>query len=517
MPETYSIIDQYGRAIPKVPVTGEIAVPTEVGVRSVWHEPVATGLTPQRLARVLKESARPGGETREYLTLAEEIEEREPHYRSVLSTRKLAIRGLKPMVAAPTEEKEDVEIADQVRALVVKPAFRKMLSDLADGIAKGYSVVEVVWETRAERWEPTAFKWRDPRFFQYDRIAGQELRLRVEGNLDGDPLPPGNFIVHEPHLKSGIPIRGGIARTAMWMFMLKSFSLKDWMAFLDAYGIPWRVGKWHPGATDDEKKTLLRAVASVASDGAIAIPNSMVVELLEAKAGSNTDAFERACRYLDALVSKLVLGQTMTTDDGSSLSQAKVHEEVRLELLAADGDELAATLQRDLLEPYVWFNRGVPKNGFPTLTFPVEEPEDLEKLMSVTGHFIDRGGRVSMAEVRDKLGWGDPGPEEEILRPASGPATPLTPALAAARVPQLPTPDALVVGADALAGRAQDRMLDDIREIIASSASLSDVLAKLQSLALPRDELRGVMRQMLVLAELMGRADIAARARSDDA
>lgn len=408
-----------GEPLPKRPITDEIAAPMVGGARSLWTQPVASGLTPQRLAAVLRQSAELGGDAREYLTLAEEIEERDPHYRSVLQTRKLALRGLKPMIRAATEGGVDVLIADEVRKLIAAPAFRAAMLDLADALAKGYSVVEMMWTTGANAWTVSGFEWRDPRLFQFDRVAGTELRLRDDFSTDGVPLPPAKFIVHVPKLKSGMPIRGGLARVAMWAFMLKSFSLKDWMAFLDVYGIPWRVGKWHAGASEDDKRALLRAVAEIASDGAAIIPEQMVIELIEAKSGSHTDAFEKICDYLDKQMSKAVLGQTMTADDGSSMAQAQVHNEVRLDIGKADADELAATLQRDLVEPFVLFNYGRPANGFPQLTLPVIEPKDLEALMEVTTAFVDRGGKVSMAEVRDKLGWSDPG-NDEVLVPIGG-------------------------------------------------------------------------------------------------
>lgn len=418
MTEKSAILDPFGIPFPKRPEVREIAMPTEVGVRSIWNEPVATGLTPQRLSRVMRESAMPGGDTRDYLTLAEEIEEREPHYRSVLTTRKLALRAITPEVKAASDDKIDVEIADAVRRLVVTPAFRGAIVDLCDGISKGYSVVELMWTHGSDFWSVSGFKWRDPRLFQFDRVTGSRLLLREDGNLEGATLPPAKFITHVPKLKSGIPIRNGVARVAMWMFMLKSFSLKDWMSFLDVYGIPWRIGKWHAGATEDDKRALMRAVAGIASDGAAIVPESMVIELLEAKGSSSTDAFEKICKYLDILMSKLVLGQTTTVDaisGGHAVS--KEHQEVRRELLAADADELAATLQRDLVEPFVHFNFGLPKNGLPTLALPVVEPEDLKALMDVVKEFVDRGGRISESEMRDRIGFADPDADEAILHP----------------------------------------------------------------------------------------------------
>lgn len=429
-----TLLDPYGRPLPKRPEPREVAEPTLTGVRSLWHEPVASGLTPERLARVLRQATEPGGDTREYLTLAEEIEERELHYRSVITTRKLALRAIVPVVEAVSDDAADVAIADAVRKLVATPAFRSTIVDLCDGLAKGYSVIEMLWSTSSTKWSIAGFKWRDPRVFQFDRITGSELRLREDGNIDGVPLPPAKFIVHTPKLKSGMPIRGGLARVAMWAFMLKSFSLKDWMNFLDVYGIPWRIGKWHPGASKEDKSALLRAVANIASDGAAIIPQAMIIELLEARGSKQTDAFEKLCKYLDMLISKLVLGQTTTVDAVSGgHAVSKEHQEVRRELLKADADELAATFQRDMVEPFVFYNYGMPKNGMPLLTLPVTEPEDIKAMMDVLRDFVDRGGRVSESEVRDRIGFGDPAREDAVLRPLSGAAQPA--ALNRARCP----------------------------------------------------------------------------------
>ncbi|MBK9080187.1 MAG: DUF935 family protein [Hyphomicrobium sp.] len=51
----------------------------------------------------------------------------------------------------------------------------------------------------------------------------------------------------------------------------------------------------------------------------------MSIEFAEVKGGNTRDpVFSGFAQYLDAQVSKLVLGQTMTTDNGSSMAQAKV-------------------------------------------------------------------------------------------------------------------------------------------------------------------------------------------------
>ena len=92
-------------------------------------------LTPARLARILKESGDPGGDFRDYLTLAEEMEEREPQYRMALAQRKLAIRNLSPVVEAASKSKRDKDIAAGVQRMLGTTAFRQKIANaIASGI-----------------------------------------------------------------------------------------------------------------------------------------------------------------------------------------------------------------------------------------------------------------------------------------------------------------------------------------------------------------------------------------------
>lgn len=430
MQETKRIFlpDGSSYAVAAKTLSEEQATATVAGVRSPWSDTVASGLKPDRVARILRESAEQGGDTTDYLTLLEEIEERDAHYRAQLMTRKLAIRGLEPQVKATAEDGKPVEIAEEIRKIARTPRFRRMIFDLMDGVSKGVSAVEMIWDTSRPLWTPSRWEWRDPRWFQYDRLTGRELRLKVDGSAEGEALPPGKYIVHEPKLKSGLPIRGGIGRTVVWLFLLKSFTLQDWMTFLDAYGIPIRIGKWGQGASEADKRTLLRAVTNMLADAAVTIPQSMIIETLDAKLATGTDAHERATEFVNKEISKVVVGQTMTAEDGASLAQAEVHDRVRLDIAEADADDLADTIQIGFVEPYCALNHGLRPEDCPAFTIPVPKPKDMTARMGVIKTFVDMGGEASMAEVRDEIGLGEPGKDKLLgARPAPPPSDPPSP------------------------------------------------------------------------------------------
>lgn len=415
------ILDQWGDPVSTADLRKEAVGVTVTGIRDTFDDFVAASLTPSRMARILKDAAM--GEMHDFLTLAEEMEERETQYASVLSTRKRALQSIAPQIEAASDNAEDVRIADAVRERIAEhPDFHDLVGDALDALAKGYSVIEIVWTIENRQYVPERFEWHDPRLFQFDRDTRKELRKRLQGDFNGGPLEPFKFIRHVPRLKSGIPARNGLARLALWSFLLKSYSLKDWAAFLEVHGMPLRLGKYGPGASIEDRRVLLNAVRHLGADAAAIVPRDMEIEFIETK-GFSEKPFEGFALYLDKALSKAIVGQTMTADAGTtgSLAQAKVHENVRTDIKLADSRQLCGTFNRDLVRPFVDLNFG-PRAAYPKLVLPVSEPEDFKALTDALSKLVPLGLRVSMAETRDKFGFADPEDGEEVLGGGTQPA-----------------------------------------------------------------------------------------------
>lgn len=408
------ILGPDGRPLPRArDLTREVTAPTLMGVRGFWSEVVAAGLTPERLASILKASV--DGDHRAYLQLAEDMEERDLHYAAVLGVRKRALSGIAPVVEAPKGVTVDAKVMDAVEALTRAAAFRRLVSDLLDGLSKGYSVCEIMWTSRDGLWQPAEYRHRNPAWFTFDSISRTSLRLAEDGTIDGADIPPAKFVAHVPQLKTGLPIRGGLARLAAWGFLFKRFSLQNWATFCDVYGMPLRVGKYHAGATAEERRSLLRAVTQIATDAGAIIPESMTIDFVDAKPGAQ-HPFEALARYCDEQLSKAVLGQTMTSDNGSSQAQATVHNEIRIELLEDDSAQMSATIARDLVSWFVALNFGenAPR---PEVLFPVQKPEDVNALSTALEKLVPLGLKVSQAQVRERLGLSAPDDDEDALTP----------------------------------------------------------------------------------------------------
>lgn len=414
-----TLYDHDGRKIKISELKEELIDPGVAWIRRGSYS-VASSLTPSRLGMLLRQAA--DGNHDAYLTLAEEIEERELHYRSVLSTRRLAVSGAPVEVQAADDSAKAKEIADAVRQdLTENDAFVDLLFDLLDGLGKGFSVSEIIWNTEGKRWIPRAYKWRDPRLFHWNESL-EELRVYDEADLYGKPLAPFKFVRFIPKLKSGVPIRGGLARVAVVAYMFKSYTVRDWHTFMDVFGMPIRLGRYGKDATEPEIQKLRQAVTNIAADAAGLIPDTMSIEFIEAaKTAGGDQLFRGSAEWWDKQISKVVLGQTMTSEDGSSLAQAKVHNDVRLDIAQADARQLCAAINRDLVRAYVDLNFGAQER-YPSISLTIDEPEDLRATAEVIEILVKNGVPVPLWWVREKFGIPEAHDGEELLGAPKPPA-----------------------------------------------------------------------------------------------
>ncbi len=412
------LLDQFGNPVRARDLTREVARPEPVNtlasVRRVWNASVATGLTPQRLARILRDCD--AGDPEAFVILAEEMEEREPHYFSVLGMRKRAVSGVMPVVVAGSESARDLEIAGAVRRRIAEhPGFHGLVEDLLDALGKGVSAVEVLWGRGRREWWPERFLHRPPAWFVPDPRDGDTLLLRGARPTDpGTPLAPGKWLVHRARLKSGQPHRGALARVVAFGWMCKAYAIKDWMAFIETYGLPLRLGRYGPEATREDVKKLFAAVANIGTDAAAVLPRSMEIDFVENARGGGEAVFEAMARYVDEQISKAVLGQTMTADNGSSKAQAEVHNEVRHDIAAADARAVCATLNRDLVHPFVAFNFGKVEH-LPRIRIEIEEPEDTDMVLRNVWRLAQAGVRFRAADIRRRLKMEEPDEDDEVI------------------------------------------------------------------------------------------------------
>ncbi|GHT96692.1 hypothetical protein AGMMS49545_22360 [Betaproteobacteria bacterium] len=507
------LLDQYGAPIRPAELKREIAAPTKAGVRGIASNYALTNLDPAALSRMLKNAE--ADDARAYLELAEIMEEKYLHYAAQLATRKRAVTGIAAEIIPASDDKRDREIAEFVGesvALIQSASF-----DMMDAIGKGYSVTEIIWDLSGKQWRPARLEYRDPRWFQFDATDGRTLRMRSDTAQDGEALIPGKFIIHHAAAKSGLSIRGGMARAACWAWMFQNFALRDWVSFIEMFGKPLRLGRYESGAaTPADLSVLFEAVQSLGMDAAAMLPRSMEIEFPEvAQARGENGLWLALMEYLDRQVSKLVLGQTLTADTGEggggSYALGNVHNDVRLDILFDDAQSLAATINQSLIRPLVYLNYGEVA-AYPVYRLRVEEPEDQRALVEIVEKGVAMGQPVSTAWFSKKFGIPLPEKGEAVL--GNRAAIPDGAPQRVSHATHAHAPDAAEIATATLAREAQphiDQWLAQITLMLDEADSLEHFRAMLGA-AWPKLSSEGLAEAVttaLAAMDLAGRYDVA--------
>jgi phage gp29-like protein len=261
-----------------------------------------------------------------------------------------------------------------------------------------------------------------------------------------------------------------------------------------------------------ERQKALQALQAIQTDSAVVIPDDMSIELIEA-ARSGTADYQALYERMDKAISKVVLSQTMTTDDGSSRSQAEVHKGVADWVIKTDSGLLCESFNRG---PVAWLSAW----NFPSATPPrvkrhTEPAEDLQARAERDNRIFTLGYEPSEQYIEETYGAGW-NKKAEPTQPPSDPRGPL-PAefteiseLASRRAGHRADQESLVQAAEYLAtqyqalyGKRVEQMLsylEDTDDVDTFRARLTEMLADVP------DELAvGKLRDATWVARLMGR------------
>jgi phage gp29-like protein len=224
----------------------------------------------------------------------------------------------------------------------------------------GYSVGEIMWR-RGDKIGIDDIKVRNRRRFNFGTDLQPKL-ITLEDPL-GEDLPDQKFW----HFCCGgdnddDPYGRGLAHWLYWPTFFKRSDMRWWVTFLEKYAQPTRLGKYSPGASENDKDTLWQAMDAFGTNGKMMIPEGTMIELLEAARAGGAD-YQGMLDICNAAISKIVLSQTMTTDNGSSESQANVHQDVKDDIVKADADLVCSSFNEGPVKWLIDWN-------FPGVAYP---------------------------------------------------------------------------------------------------------------------------------------------------
>ena len=527
------LLDQDGKRINAAEIARlreEIAPPGALHARPPFDGHIAFGMDPGRLAGIMLGAD--GGSSREWLILAEQIEELFPHYLAVLSKRRRQVTQLPITVIDAGDDPEQIKHGDFVRDWLKSGVLQRALFDITDAVGKGFSVTEIIWNTAPGRVVPAKLLHRAAKNFELSWEDGETIWLRSETGFSD--LVPHKFVLHRHPTKTGTVMRGGLTRQIAFLWMYATFTLKDWALFVQGYGMPIRVGRYGTEASETDKRVLWRAVSSIAGDVAAIIPKSMEMEFVtSADRAAGSMLYEKRLDWFNREVSKVVLGSTAGTEaisGGHAVGQE--HRQVEDDVEKFDAALLEHSVSQQLIDTMIAFTFG-PQEVYPTVRIGRPNEIPLKDLIAAVADLGPLGLKVRASEVRERLQLTKPDDDDgdDVIGGAAIPvAKPAIPGLSVAPPALQDANAARWLGSlierhseapPEVVEQLTARLAEDaagamagltkiVRMQFEDATSLHDLVARIGKLDLPPAEFAEAMARGMALANLVGQASLVA-------
>lgn len=452
-----------------------------------------------------------GGDLRIYQDLA-----RDGHTGSVLRKRRQAVLAREWTVDPGGEGPLDGRAAMLARAALKRFRFDRACGGLLSSVLTGRAVAEIVWEAAEVSLEdgsrgtfivPAAVKVRNPRRFVL--AADETLRLLTwEAPTDGIPLPDRKFILARFWAEENEdPYGRGLGHDLFWPVYFKRNAVAVWNALLAKFGEPFVYAEYPNGMPEGDRLKLQGAIQDLARGAGLVVPQGTLIKLIEAGAGGSATGHlhQDMTEAMNAEISKIVLGETLTTELGDSGSRAasETHNDVRQELADADADLLSAELNDTLLRWLTELN--LPGAAPPTVWRRAPEAVDLAAMAKLDESLFKVGYEPTEALVQERYGDGY---RRIATRRPGAPPTEAPPAFAEGDAASVA--DRLADRLERDAGAAQAAMLAAVRAEVEAAADFADLETRLLRLsaAMPVGPLAEALTPAMMLAHLAGRSDV---------
>jgi phage gp29-like protein len=348
-------------------------IPTQATVTSQslgLNEPsfAASNMTVDKIHSILRSAE--AGQTDDLFALYRDIFAGHSHLQTEFNTRKLAVLG-DTWTFQPLDPKNpaDIQAADAAATLLKNGSFTNPgLNHLLNAALYPVSLIRKTYTLAPPN--PLGLRYHlanlEPvNYHLLDYTDHGHLRLHNVDPTTGlrltttHPVTDRDYITHRGHLLTMLPDHwGGPLRAALFWWLFATQNRDWWVRFLDRFGAPFIVGKYNPADTK-AKSTLATAFSAATRLFALVVSKETEIEVQTLSSTSQGDAFHLLHQIANRELSKLILGQTMTSEaqaQGLGGSQAQVHNMVRGDIKQFDATLLANTINDQLVRQFLDIN-----------------------------------------------------------------------------------------------------------------------------------------------------------------
>ncbi|MFL0089868.1 DUF935 family protein [Tenacibaculum maritimum] len=292
------------------------------------------------------------------------------HLESVMDKRTNAVINKKLIF---TEKGKDGQVNEFMKDQILDtPWMRKLLKLIMSSVSFGHALIElVIKDGMISDVELIPRKNVVPE----TGFLIQDISVPDKGTFYRDEA----FEYHNYLIEAGDTKTYGKLMNAAQYIIYKRGAFGDWAQFAEMFGSPFRVGKYNK-YDDDVRAKLENALEEMGTAPYAVIPEGASVEFHDNNSAGKSEVFKDLIDICNKEISKLYVGQTMTTEDGSSKSQSETHKEVEEEINYSDMIEVEFLLNWQFLPKIRNIGYPIPEGK---ITFDQTKALPIEKRIEI--------------------------------------------------------------------------------------------------------------------------------------
>lgn len=294
------------------------------------------------------------------------------HVFACVQSRKSGVLSMEWEINRGLDKDENAELIEK---LLNKLDIHKLISDILEATQYGFQPLEIMWKrTKNGQILPEKIVAKPAEWFCFD--DDNNLKFRTKENYYGELVPEKKFLLVQNNPTYNNPYGERTLSRVFWPVTFKKGGMKFWVVFTEKYGMPHLIGKHPRGSTKEETNSLADMLESMVQDAIAVIPDDSSVEIQEANKTSSADIYEKLIDKMNSEISKAILGQTLTTEIGSTGSYAasNTHMEVRKDIVDSD-KKLVESAINQLIQ---WIYEINFSSASEVPVFELYEPEDVD-------------------------------------------------------------------------------------------------------------------------------------------
>lgn len=224
----------------------------------------------------------------------------------------------------------------EIKAILGNVDMSSFIDNVLQYFDYGASFIEPYWKYDGRFIVPEKLVGLPNRWFLWN-IDNEPRFKSTENWLDGIPFPEEKVIITRNVPTYDNPYGDAGLSKVYWPITFKRNGMKWLNIFVEKYAMPWLIAGTAPDLGETQTGELLDSLKNMVQDGIIVVPgyrsDNEIIKMVEpgGRSGSrSSDIYLGMMGYMNSEISKVYVGQTLTTQEGDtgSYAQAKVHEHV---------------------------------------------------------------------------------------------------------------------------------------------------------------------------------------------